>query len=80
MIIGAKTAFSRPESLHKYSHALANGNPNGWVLSEFLDAFYEAHKTHRQNMLEREPGLLGGKIRNGDITDAYLAATAEYLA
>jgi len=49
-------------------------------IQEILDAFYEAHKTRRQNMLEREPELLGGKIINGDVTDAYLAATAEYLA
>jgi hypothetical protein len=80
MMMGTKTAFSRPGSIHEYSQALANGNPDGWVLGEFLDAFYEAPPNHRQNMIEREPELLGGKIRNGDVTDAYLAAAAEYLA
>ncbi|MHB8544347.1 MAG: hypothetical protein ACYC9S_10165 [Leptospirales bacterium] len=80
MIIEQKTAFSRPESLYEYSAALAKGNPDGWVLEEFLDVFYGTPQNHRQNMLEREPDLLAGKIRNGDVTDAYLAATAEYLA
>ncbi|BAM07886.1 hypothetical protein [Leptospirillum ferrooxidans] len=80
MMMGTKTAFFRPGSLHEYSQALANGNPDGWVLGEFLDAFYEAPPNHRQNMIEQEPELLGGKIRNGDVTDAYIAATAEYLA
>jgi len=80
MMRNTRTAFSRPGSLHEYSHALVNGNPDGWILAEFLDAFYDAPQNQRQNMIEREPEFLEGKIRNGDVTDAYLAATAEYLA
>lgn len=80
MIRDSKTSFSRPESLYEYSHALAKGNPDGWTLEEFLDAFYGVPQNRRQNMLDREPELLRGRIGNGNVTDAYLAATAEYLA
>jgi hypothetical protein len=72
--------FARPESLYEFSTALAKGNSEGWALGEFLDAFYGVPQDKRQNMLNREPKLLAGRIRNGDVTDASLAATAEYLA
>ena len=75
-----KTVFTRPESLYEYSHALLMGNPDGWGLGDFLDAFYGAPKNDRQSMLDPEPEFLRGRIENGEVTDAYLAATAEYLA
>ncbi|MHB1605762.1 MAG: hypothetical protein ACYCTV_05140 [Leptospirales bacterium] len=75
-----KTVFTRPESLYEYSHALVLGNPDGWGLGDFLDAFYDAPKNHRQGMFDPEPEILGERIENGEVTDDYLAATAEYLA
>ena len=42
-------------------------------LAEFLDEFY-LHPDHRQKRLLPEPGPLSA------VADAYLAATAEYLA
>ncbi len=80
MIPNTKTVFTRPESLHEYSRALAKGNPDGWGLGDFLDAFYGVPQNHRQGMIDREPELLAGRIEKGEVTDAYLAATAEYLA
>lgn len=74
------TVFTRPESLYEYAHALAKGNPDEWALEDLLDAFYGAPKHHRQGMLDPEPELLWSRIENGAVTDAYLAATAEYLA
>lgn len=75
-----KTVFHRPESLYDYSVALAQGNPDDWTIEEFLDSFYGVSPARRQSMIDREPELLAGKLENGEITDAYLAATAEYLA
>jgi hypothetical protein len=46
-------------------------------LAEFLDQFY---LERRGAMLEDEPVRLAGKIDEGDVADAYLAATAVALA
>ncbi len=80
MLEADKSVFIRPESLYDYSVALAKGNPDAWTIEEFLDAFYRVSQTGRQAMIDREPELLAGKIENGEVTDAYLAALAEYLA
>lgn len=74
------TSFQRPVSLSHFAESLASENEAGWTLEEFLDAFYAASHEERQEMIRREPVTLAGKIKNGDVTDAYLAATAEYLA
>ena len=46
-------------------------------LAEFLDEFY---LERRGAMLEEEPARLIGKIHEGEVADAYLAATAVALA
>ncbi len=72
--------FRRPGSLSEFAEALAAGNEYDWSLGEFLDAFYGAPPKEQQEMIQKEPELLAGKIGNGVVMDAYLAATAEYLA
>ena len=56
-----------PDDLATFSHDLA----------EFLDEFY---RERRGEMIEEEPARLAGRIREGDVADAYLAATAVALA
>lgn len=46
-------------------------------LADFLDQFY---LERRLDMLQKEPARLAGKIDDGGIADAYLAATAVSLA
>ena len=46
-------------------------------LADFLDQFY---LERRLDMLQDEPARLAGTIDDGDIADAYLAATAVSLA
>ena len=46
-------------------------------LADFLDQFY---LERRLDMLQDEPARLAGKIDDGDVADAYLAATAVSLA
>lgn len=46
-------------------------------LADFLDQFY---LERRLDMLQEEPARLAGKIDDGDVADAYLAATAVSLA
>ena len=46
-------------------------------VAEFLDQFY---LERRSEMLAKEPARLAGRIAEGDIADAYLAAVAVDLA
>ena len=46
-------------------------------LADFLDQFYLQRE---RQMLEQEPACLAGVIEEGDVADAYLAATAVALA
>jgi hypothetical protein len=45
-------------------------------LADFLDQFY---LERRPEMLAEEPGRLSGRIDEGEVADAYLAATAVTL-
>lgn len=49
----------------------------GGHLSDFLDQFYSQR---RADMLEEEPRILAGLMDEGDVADAYLAATAVHLS
>lgn len=67
----------RPGSLAEVA-AWSRARRDFWNhLADFLDQFY---LERRLDMLQEEPARLAGKIDDGDVADAYLAATAVSLA
>jgi len=67
----------RPSSLAEVA-AWSRARRNFWNhLADFLDQFYLERQL---DMLQDEPARLAGTIDDGDIADAYLAATAVSLA
>ena len=67
----------RPSSLAEVA-AWSRARPDFWNhIADFLDQFY---LERRLDMLQDEPARLAGTIDDGDIADAYLAATAVSLA
>jgi hypothetical protein len=48
-----------------------------WMLPNFLDGFYHQPDSA---LLEEEPPLVTGRMEQGEVIDAYVAATAETLA
>jgi hypothetical protein len=67
----------RPRSLAEVANWSDDRREFSRHLADFLDQFYLERNT---KMLEEEPARLGGKIEEGDVADAYLAATAVALA
>ena len=68
----------RSENLVELRDALARGGePFAISLGNFLDQFYASPSA---GALSAEPAPLAGAVENGDYYDAFLAATAEYLA
>jgi hypothetical protein len=67
----------RPSSLAEVA-AWSRARRDFWNhLADFLDQFYLERQL---DMLQDEPARLAGTIDDGDIADAYLAATAVSLA
>ena len=67
-----------PQTLAQIADMVENGESFDLCLRNFLDAFYAAPTTAS---LEAEPKRLADKLPGvGQIQDAYLAATAEWLA
>jgi hypothetical protein len=67
-----------PKTLAEVAELAAQGESFDSSLRNFLDGFYAAPNSPA---LQAEPMLLAGKISQfGKIEDAYLAATAEWLA
>lgn len=67
-----------PKTLAQVSDLTAQGEPFDLCFRNFLDEFYARPNVEA---LLPEPPRLGKKIpRFGEIEDAYLAATAEWLA
>lgn len=67
-----------PRNLAEVAELAARGESFDLCLRNFLDGFYAKP---RATALETEPCSLAGKDSpNGKIEDAYLAATAEWLA
>ncbi|MCL4790088.1 MAG: hypothetical protein KJ070_25450 [Verrucomicrobia bacterium] len=67
-----------PKTLAEVAVLAARGESFDLCLRNFLDSFY-ANPT--AEALQIEPLQLGGRVpRHGEIEDAYLAATAEWLA
>jgi hypothetical protein len=64
----------RPRSLYEVS-VRASASPLGFdaALREFLDTFYALPESREESLVARPVAL-------DDVRDAYLAATAEYLA
>lgn len=69
--------MTRPESLAEVAARTEDRDEFDFHIAEFLDEFY---LKRRPAMLSEEPGLLRTKIENGEVADAYLAATAVSLA
>ena len=67
----------RPSSLAEVAAWTDSREALGFHLADFLDQFY---LERRQDMLAAEPARLNGRIQEGDVADAYLAATAVALA
>ena len=67
-----------PKTLAEVAKLAAQGESFDLCLRNFLDGFYAQPTV---SALEAEPEILASKIpQNGEIEDAYLAATAEWLA
>jgi hypothetical protein len=67
-----------PKTLAEVAKLTAEGEPFDLCLKNFLDGFYARPKV---DALEPEPMALAARDpAKGDIKDAYLAATAEWLA
>ena len=67
-----------PKTLAQVSEMVAGGEPFDLCLKNFLNGFYARPTVEA---LQPEPPWLAGKNpRFGEIEDAYLAATAEWLA
>jgi hypothetical protein len=65
-----------PSSLNEVAEASLAGEHFGRSLANFLDGFYRAPSAQA---LKDRPMRLAEKISDGEVKDAYLAATAEEL-
>jgi hypothetical protein len=68
---------SNAPSLKQIAANTAHGGRFSYLLGDFLDAFYRAPDVEA---LAPEPEFLQGTVPKGEVWDAFLAATAEYLA
>ena len=69
--------MKRPGSLAEVALRSRKRRDFNFELADFLDQFY---LERRPEMLADEPVRLAGMIEEGDVADAYLAATAVALA
>lgn len=67
----------RPQTLAEVAECVRRGDSFDMSLKNFLDEF---RRSPSAASLETEPGLLRGLVDQGDLIDAYLAATADYLS
>ena len=66
-----------PSSLHQLAEQVRGGLDFGYLLGDFLDAFY---RRPTSDALWEEPASLAADSPKGALQDAYLAAVAESLA
>lgn len=66
-----------PETLADVAKATLAGDSFGRSLANFLDGFYAGPTA---SAFVEKPPMLASKVSEGDVKDAYLAATAEELA
>ena len=64
-------------TMRDLAEQVAGGGSLPVALGNFLDAFYRAPSPA---MLAEEPVLLGSRVKDGGVIDAYFAAIAECLA
>jgi hypothetical protein len=67
-----------PKTLAQVAEMTAQGEPFDFCLRNFLDGFYA--KPHEAALVSEPPLLAKTDSPFGQIEDAYLAATAEWLA
>lgn len=67
----------RPCSLAEVARRAASANEFSYELADFL---HEFQREPRPRMISERPELLSGRFEKGEVADAYLAATAAYLA
>lgn len=72
--------FQRPQSLADIPAFRVGGIPFGIAIREFLDTFKALSPAARPAALASCPALLHGRVPDGAMNDAYLAAVAEKLA
>ena len=74
--------ITRPKSLGEVAAASASYEDFGHHLKDFLHEFAAARQRQASlpAMLEIEPARLADQFTEGTICDAFLAATADYLA
>lgn len=70
----------RPQSLADIPAFREEGIPFGIAIREFLDTFNALSSAARPAALASCPALLRGRVPDGAMNDAYLAAVAEKLA
>ena len=71
----------RPQSLSDITDHVVAGAPLGYAVREFLDHWAAlTHDTERAAAWAVSPPILAGRIPDGAVADAYLAAVAEKLA
>ena len=66
-----------PRSLSELAAQATESGDFSYLLGDFLDAFY---RLPTRAALEAEPLLLAGHQEKGSMMDAFLAATAQFLA
>src|SRR5262245_55477265 len=73
----SKNPMRRPESLAEVAEWSADSREFEYHFADFLDQFY---LERRAGMLAHEPRRLKTFTKDGEVLDAYLAATAVSLA
>jgi hypothetical protein len=77
-----RPTFKRPASLSEVAAKSSTYEEFGYNLKDFLHTFALAEKESRpvEPLLSEQPQRLAGLFTEGVICDAFLAATADYLA
>ncbi|MDB6029706.1 MAG: hypothetical protein JWM16_44 [Verrucomicrobiales bacterium] len=72
----------RPKTLHELAEESLTYEDFGMNMRDFLHEFAFAKKNSQllSRMLEVEPPRMAGRLPEGKICDAFLAATADYLS
>ena len=74
--------WRRPKSLREVAEESHRYGDFGYHLKDFLHEFAWAHQHHlpMESMLAEEPPRLAQRFEEGNICDAFVAATADHLS
>ena len=77
-----QTPFTRPADLREVAAESWTYAEFGYNLKDFLHEFALAQQRQLplEPLLAQEPARLAGRFKQGNICDAFLAATADYLS